>query len=329
MRLCARVSPLLVSLGTSTFATILAWPAALLASMPAAAEPIAVAEQAPAASRLTVGGADIRVQLDGARFSAGPDVILAWIRRSAGIVAAYYGRFPTRTLRIEVEARSGNEVNGGTTYGYDGGFIHVRVGRDVTDDVLLDDWVLVHEMIHLALPDVGEEHAWLSEGLATYVEGVARVQAGNRSEADVWAEELRMMPRGLPQAGDRGLDHTHSWGRTYWGGAMYCLLADVDIRKRTHNEKGLRDALRAIARESGGLVVDWPIDRVLRVGDQAVGVPALKDLYEQMKDDPMRPDLMGLWSSLGVERDGSTVRLRDDAPLSDVRRAIMRAPAAD
>jgi hypothetical protein len=42
----------------------------------------------------------------------------------------------------------------------------------------------------------------------------------------------------------------------------------------------------------------------------------------------MRPDLTSLWSSLGVEHDGSGVRLRDDAPLSAVRRAIMRAPAA-
>ena len=58
-------------------------------------------------------------------------------------------------------------------------------------------------MTHLALPDTGEQHAWLSEGIATYVEGVARVQAGNRAETDVWAEELRAMPRGLPQADDR------------------------------------------------------------------------------------------------------------------------------
>jgi hypothetical protein len=287
---------------------------------------IAVAGPARADNEFAVDGADITVDFGGARFAAGSDVILAWIRRSAGIVAAYYGGFPTRTLRIRVEAQRGNEVNGGTTYGYDGGFIRVGVGTDVTEAALLDDWVLVHEMVHLALPDVGEEHAWLSEGLATYVEGIARVHAGNRSEADVWAEELRMMPRGLPENDDRGLDRTHTWGRTYWGGAMYCLLADVEIRKRTNNRMGLQDALRAIARESGGLVTDWPIDRVLRTGDAAVGTSALNDLYEQMKHEPMRPDLTGLWSNLGVVRDGTSVRLVDDAPLSGVRRAIMRAP---
>jgi len=131
------------------------------------------------------------------------------------------------------------------------------------------------------------------------------------------------MPRGLPQAGDRGLDHTHTWGRTYWGGAMFCLLADVEIRRRTQNRFGLQDAVRAIARESGGLATDWPIERVFKAGDAAVGVPVLEEQYAQMKDAPVAPDLMGLWRKLGVEPDGSSVRLTEDAPWSQVRQSIM------
>ena len=127
-------------------------------------------------------------------------------------------------------------------------------------------------MTHLALPDTGEAHAWLSEGLATYVEGVARVQAGNRSEVrHVGRGTAFHAARACRRAGDRGLDHTHTWGRTYWGGAMFCLLADVDIRRRTHNRLGLQDALRAVLNASGGLSADWPIERVLRTGDAAVG----------------------------------------------------------
>ena len=182
-------------------------------------------------------------------------------------------------------------------------------------------------MTHLALPDTGSDHTWLSEGIATYVEGIARVQAGNRTETDVWAEELHSMPRGLPQAGDAGLDNTHTWGRTYWGGAMFCLLADVDIRERTHLRFGLQDALRALARASGGLSTDWPIARVLRTADAAVGTSSLEDLYARMKDTPVAPDLAALWQRLGVTRDGLTVQLSDEAPLAAVRHAIMRAPS--
>jgi hypothetical protein len=282
---------------------------------------------ATAATDLEVAGAKIHLELDAGDFSSGAAPLAEWVRRSAGIVAGYYGRFPVKELRLRVRSESGAGVQGGRTFANPDAFIEVRVGRDVSARQLLDDWVLVHEMTHLALPDSGSQHAWLSEGIATYVEGVARVQAGNRAETDVWAEELRSMPRGLPQAGDAGLDNTHTWGRTYWGGAMFCLLADVDIRERTHLRFGLQDALRAVARASGGLSADWPIARVLRTADAAVGTTSLEDLYARVKDAPQSPDLPELWRRLGVEPDGSSVRLTDDAPLAPVRHAIMRAPA--
>jgi len=278
------------------------------------------------AAGLSVAGATLRVELDSSEFSGGGQPLMAWVQRSAEIVGGYYGRFPARTARIRIVAESGDGVRGGKTFANPDAFIRVQVGREVSGAQLQSDWVLVHEMTHLALPDTGDEHAWLSEGLATYVEGVARVQAGNRTEADVWAEELRSMPRGLPQSGDRGLDHTHTWGRTYWGGAMFCLLADVDIRRRTQLRFGLQDALRAVLRESGGLGTDWPIERVMRSGDAAVGTHTLEDLYAQMKDAAVTPDLMLLWRQLGVIPEGTAVRLDDHAPLANVRRAIMRAP---
>jgi hypothetical protein len=276
-------------------------------------------------SDLKVGNSTVHVDFDPGAFHAPGDAILEWVERSGSIVTGYYGRFPMQRLTVQVVARAGDGVQGGQTFANPDGFIRVRVGREVSRAQLLSDWVLVHEMSHLALPDIGEAHAWLSEGLATYVEGVARVQAGNRAEQDVWAEEMRQMPRGLPQPGDGGLDHTHTWGRTYWGGAMFCLLADVEIHRQSHNRFGLQDALRAIARESGGLSADWPIERVLRTGDRAVGASMLEDLYARMKDTPVTPDLMTLWRELGVEPDGSSVHLSDEAPLAAVRHAIMRA----
>ena len=296
----------------------------LIACSARAVPPAAPGDLTP--STLQVAGAAIHVDFAPGEFTLGAGPLLEWVRRSANIVAGYYGRFPTARLELRLQPERGAGVQGGQTFGEHGAFMRVRVGRDVTPAQLTADWVLVHEMTHLALPDSGSQHAWLSEGIATYVEGVARVQAGNRAETDLWAEELRSMPRGLPQAGDAGLDNTHTWGRTYWGGAMFCLLADVDIRERTHLRFGLQDALRAVARASGGLTADWPIARVLRTGDAAVGTTSLEDLYARMKDTPVAPDLMDLWRRLGVTADGASVRLADEAPLAAVRRAIMRAP---
>lgn len=273
--------------------------------------------------------ADISVELEGRRFAAGADSLMRWIERSASIVSGYYGSFPTTSLRIRIEPQAGDGVQGGTTWGYGGGLIRVRVGTNVTEDQLNDDWVLVHEMTHLALPDVGEQENWLSEGLAVYIEGIAREQAGNRTAEDVFAEQMRQMPRGMPQPGDAGLDRTHSWARTYWGGAMFCFLADVEIHRRTRDRSGLQDAMRAVARKSGGLAADWPIQRVLATADEATGTTVLQDLYSQMANRPVRPDLQDLWTRLGVISEGGRIVFRDNAPLARVRKSILAGRASD
>jgi len=274
-----------------------------------------------ALTALSLNGVNVQVDFQDTRFSGGTQPLLQWIERSEGIVAAYFGRFPTSSLRVQIVPQEGAGVRSGKTWA---GFIRVQVGREVTAAQLMDDWVLVHEMSHLALPDVGDNQTWLSEGLAVYVEGVARVQAGNRSQQDVFAEQMRQMPKGLPRAGEQGLDNTHTWARTYWGGAMFCFLADVEIHRRTGNRLGLQDAMRAVARESGGLSADWSITRVFAAADAATGTKVLEEMYAQMKDKPVAPDLDGLWTKLGVVSEGGSVTLHDDAPLADIRRAIMQ-----
>ena len=280
-----------------------------------------------AVEQLKLDGVEARVELAGGQFRGGAAPLLQWIKRSAGIVSAYYGQFPAPSLRIQVVPEDGGGVHGGKTWGYHGGFIRIQVGRDVTPAQLMDDWVLVHEMTHLALPDVGEAQSWFSEGLAVYVEGIAREQAGNRSQEDVFAEQMKQMPRGMPQPGDAGLDHTHTWARTYWGGAMFCFLVDVEIHRRTGNRLGLQDAMRAVVKASGGLAADWPVSRVFATADAATGTKVFEEFYARMKDSPVSPDLHDVWAKLGVVSDGGTVTLRDDAPLSDVRRAIMQPRA--
>src|SRR5260221_14765030 len=146
--------------------------------------------------------------------------------------------------------------------------------------------MLTHEMVHLAFPSVDERHHWIEEGIATYVEPIARIHAGHLKAERMWFDLVRDMPQGLPQVGDRGLDRTHTWGRTYWGGALFCLLADVEIHRRTANAKGLADALRGILAAGGSISEDWDLQRALRTGDNATGVPVLQDLYAQMRSAP-------------------------------------------
>jgi hypothetical protein len=177
-------------------------------------------------------------------------------------------------------------------------------------------------MVHLTFPSVAEEHHWIEEGAAVYVEPIARFRAGNYPKERVWGEMARDMRQGLPAEGDEGLDHTHTWGRTYWGGALFCLLADIEIHERTHNQKGLDDALRAIMNDGGVITEDWELEHALSIGDKATGVPVLGQLYTKMKDKPVSVDLEKLWQQLGVSQQDGTASFDDHAPLAAIRDAI-------
>jgi hypothetical protein len=278
-------------------------------------------------AELKVSGSTLCLVIEDAALPRQQQVLRTWIDRSAHIVAGYYGKFPAPLVTIRLQAMDGSGVGGGRTTNDSGLMIQMRVGREATAETLAADWVLVHEMVHLALPEVGRNHNWLAEGLATYVEGVARAQSGNRDIADVWAEDRRSMPLGLPRPGDGGMDQHLSWGRTYWGGALYCLQADVAIREQTANRVGLQTALRAILQETGGYGFDSDISDVLRIGDAATGTHVMSDLYLKIRATPQTPDLDLLFTLLGVPGDPKTEAFDDHAPLAAIRVAITAPPA--
>jgi hypothetical protein len=250
------------------------------------------------------------------------DKILDWVKASAKAVSTYYGRFPVKSLRLLFVPVDGPRVRGGTTWGYRGAAIRMMLGQAAREDDLRRDWVMVHEMVHTALPDMEERYNWLSEGLAVYVEPIARVQAGDLTAEEIWLAMMRDMPKGLPQAGDQGLDNTDTWGRKYWGGAMFCLMADIEIRKATGNRLGLQDAMRGVLAAGGSHEVDWSIERILATADKAVGVNVLTHLHNEWGRKPVAPDLDRLWRDLGLRNKDGSVEFDSAAPLAAIRAAI-------
>jgi hypothetical protein len=273
-------------------------------------------------SSLQIGNARIDIRIDKSSLRVPTKEILHWVKSAAESVTAYYGRFPVPQVLIRITPFKGRGVHNGMTFGDRGGRITIRVGNETSPSEFASDWMLTHEMVHLAFPSVDEKHHWIEEGIATYVEPIARIQAGNLKAEQMWLDLVRDMPQGLPQVGDRGLDHTHTWGRTYWGGALFCLLADVEIRRQTNNGKGLEHALRGILDAGGDIRREWNLEDALRIGDHTLGVNVLESLYAKMKDTPVTVDLDSLWKKLGVQFDGVGVRVDDNATLAAVRRAI-------
>ncbi len=189
-----------------------------------------------------------------------------------------------------------------------------------------DDWVVTHELLHVSQPSLGRAHAWLSEGMATYVEPIVRARAGLVTPEKFWGDLVEGLPQGLPGAGDQGLERTQTWGRTYWGGALFCLAADVAIRERTGNARSFDDALRAVVATGADVETYWSIDRFLEVGDRGTGTGVLEELYRSMALAPGTVDLPVMWRRLGVRVEAGRVTFDDNAPLAAVRRALTARP---
>jgi hypothetical protein len=276
---------------------------------------------------LEVGGATIQVDFAAGALDLPQQAILDHIHMAAQAVTAYYGRFPAARARVLVVPRpdSHGEIHGTTWGDMHGmpGLTRLGIGQHTTAAELADDWVTTHELTHMAFPSLPREQHWMEEGLATYIEPIARVQTGELKAEQIWQDMVHGMPQGEPAAGDEGMDHTQTWGRTYWGGALFCLMADVEIRRQTGNKKGLQDALRAVVAAGGTIDHDWPLDKALAIGDQATGTHVLTAQYAAWKDSPSPVDLQKLWAELGVHAPaGGGFAFDDKAPLAGIRRAI-------
>ena len=277
----------------------------------------------PLTHSLALDGGVLELDIEGARDAAFERRAARWIHRAATAVTIYYGRFPIARARLAMRVYEGRGIGGGRVVVTDVPTIHIAVGRYSEPDDFERDWRLTHEMVHLAFPRVDERHHWIEEGLATYVEPVARAQSGWLAADEVYGEWLGRMQLGQPAGGDLGLDRTHTWARTYWGGGLFALAADVEIRIRTGNRRGLQDALRGVVAGGGTIDRTWPLARALDLGDRATGVAVLTESYDRMANHPVAVDLERLWRRLGLRRDGDRV-LVDPAPQpAALRRAIL------
>lgn len=267
-------------------------------------------------------GSDIVVAFLSGELDAPDEAVLGWIANAARVTAAYFGRFPVPRALVLILPNEGARSGYASTLGNGGASIVAPLGRSAGAEHFTNDWVMIHEMVHLGFPNLPRRHAWLEEGIATYVEPIARARLGKIPVENVWRELFRGLPYGQPRAGDQGLDNTPTWGRTYWGGAAFCLLADIAIRERTKNAKSLDDALRAILNAGGNVAVRWSIERALDEGDRAVGAPVLRELHARLGSTPERTDIEGIFRSLGVTVRGRSITFDDAAPLAAIRRAI-------
>lgn len=250
----------------------------------------------------------------------------AWVDRSARMVSDYAGGLPVDRLAVRVLVG----VPGGVLFGqhWRGRRVSVLLGAEATPEDLAEDWVLPHELAHTLLPDLPRRHLWIREGLSTHLQTLLRARSGVFDERELWADWTRNLRRGVPGPGHRGLDRDRSRDRTYWGGALYWFLVDLETRERTRGRRSARDAVRGILAAGGSSRVRWPLRRVLQVGDHGAGVRVMSELYRRLGRTRGEVDLDARFAELGVIGEGDGVRFDDEAPLAHLRRSFAEQAVA-
>ncbi|MFN8010252.1 MAG: hypothetical protein U0P81_02495 [Holophagaceae bacterium] len=271
----------------------------------------------------------LRVEADGGLVEAAvppafpaavDDAVCGWIREGMDNVAGLAGRFPVRRAALFlVSAGRGRGVVFGSIGGRGGAGVTMLASPDLRPEDLAADWMLTHEFLHLCVATLPSRHLWFTEGLATYLEPLARLRRGRLKPEAAWAAFLKAMPEGLPKPGDRGLDRTPTWGRTYWGGALFCLMADLEIRRATENRQSLEDALKSLVKSGATKAVAMEAEAAFRLADRGLEKPVLLKLYRRWATEPVDVDLEALWRRLGIVREGSSVRFDGTAPEAAIR----------
>lgn len=105
----------------------------------------------------------------------------------------------------------------------------------------LDDWTAPHELSHLLIPSVGDRYSWFAEGFASYMQYQVMMELGVLSRKQVADKYQRHITQAyenyrfhrLPF--DRAaaeLRRRRAYSTLYWGGAVYFLQADFQLRQQ-------------------------------------------------------------------------------------------------
>jgi len=253
--------------------------------------------------------------------------LMDWIRKTALAQVEYRQGFTTSRVLLAVVPTPGRpRVVFGRVVPGGGVSVMVQVGARATLPELWDDWILPHEFVHTGMPMIIGRANWFMEGAATYVEPVIRARAGFKREAEVWREWIEQMPRGL-SALRIGL----SGGSPYWGGGLFMLLSDIEIRRATSGAKGLEHCLRGALRAGGDMAPAerWPLATFVQRCDTALGTPVMAMMVERHLGRSVEVDLPALWRDLGVRPAADGVEVDDSAPSAWIRKLLVMGRAAD
>jgi hypothetical protein len=279
--------------------------------------------------RLDVAGARLRLAAlhgtDSARMAR-------WLSEAAGAVGTLYGAFPLRSPQVLVVplGHQSDAVPWAQVVRGGGAAALFFVDQRRPLEEFRDDWTATHEFSHMLLPYLGRDHAWLSEGLASYYQNVLRARAGMLDEASAWERMQAGFERGRAQQRhgtlaylSREMYSERAYKRVYWSGAAYWLEADVALRRESAGTRSLDTVLAALRECCLPASAMWTGPQLLERLDALGDTRLFTSLARQYLAAREFPDMSPIYDDLGVRVRGDHVSLDDDAAGAGWRRGIM------
>ncbi|HET6336484.1 MAG TPA: hypothetical protein VFG30_24845 [Polyangiales bacterium] len=266
-------------------------------------------------------------------------LITAWITNAGNVVSLATGRFPIERAQVIVLPTGGFRF--GHTGRSGGASVLFFIPDDVGPENLRNDWIAIHEFSHLLHPFVQREDAWLSEGLATYLQEVLRVRAGMMSAEDAWRRLYEGAALGRDADGSLGsetqrMPYAGNYRTVYWAGAAIALMVDVELRMRSGGRESLDSALAVVSKRPELMSKPATAESLLAGLDESVGGRTCRDVAQRYLAGRTLPDLADLYRQLGLLDAAAPtptpgpvqLKRHANAPLAWIRDAIMAAHEA-
>ncbi|MEO7032524.1 MAG: hypothetical protein ABI548_01730 [Polyangiaceae bacterium] len=264
----------------------------------------AFTHSAPSAP-LDVPGTQLDLAVLGAGFPDHEGEVRAWLEQGARTSSLLFGGFPVK--RAQVIAVPGDRSGPAFGMALRGGgpTVVILLDRHASAATLHEDWTCTHEFLHLGVPRLPPEDAWLFEGVATYYTEITRARAGVISPQQAAQHLLQGFARGRAGAGKHTLREDssemrarHAFFRVYWSGAALAFLTDIAARRA--GGSSLDAALRSFAACCAASAEDWTAERVLAHLDASLGAPRFANQAHAWLDRKEFPDVDSTLRALGI-----------------------------
>ena len=283
--------------------------------------------------RVPVGDRHLRMAILSGPSSAQVDrsELKGWVRANAEAVAQIYGRFPLpETQVLIVPISTGGAVPWAQVHRGGATSVHFFINERRTHDEFMEDWTAAHEFSHTLHPYLSGGGRWVSEGLASYYQNVARARAGLITEEDGWRKLEAGFERGRKAATRTPLGRAirsgrerRNYMRIYWSGAALAFRGDVELRRRSGGEKSLDTALQAFADCCLPANRAWGAREFLGRLDELTGETVFVPLFDEIESAPGFPDVNEAYASAGIRFSGTRPSFSRDGEASELRQAIM------